>query len=274
MLCRGGSANRTLKVGKVSSSIAAVIMAGGKGTRLGQLGSLLPKCLLPLGNNATLLSRLIKQFQSAGIDKAAICCSPENHVQVEAFIEAAGEPTEKSLEKIHAVSCSNTQHGPLPALAEIAASLSAEWFLLCMADIFFQMRPYDNLTALVASQPDIDGFVITGADQMPVGGWGTGAVVCEGSSVRAISYRPFAPEQQLAGDIRQWSGSFLFRASLIADLLERVDEYHGAPYEAWLQGLLDRGARCEWIDAGPFVNVNSTREYEFLVHHDTAPYGH
>ncbi|RYD71152.1 MAG: hypothetical protein EOP84_25390 [Verrucomicrobiaceae bacterium] len=134
-----------------------------------------------------------------------------------------------------------------------------------MADIFFEQVPYDHLPSVVMNCPEFDGYLITGTDKMPAGNCGTGTVLCDRKSVRAISYIPFIAGQPLAEEIRQWSGSFLFRTDLIPDLLEHSREYHGMPYEAWLQGLLDRGARCAWIEGGPFINVNSAREYELLT---------
>lgn len=258
---------------KVSSSIAGVIMAGGKGTRFGQSGVLQPKCLLPVANNETLLSRQIHQLRRAEVASITVCCSQENHADIGAFLSAYRDSAGRPLQNVRAIPCPSTQLGPLPALAEVLSGNSAEWCLLCMADISFEQAPYSGLSAILASHTDIDGFVITGTDEMPAEGRGTGAVACEGKIVRAISYRPLELEQQVAREIRQWSGSFLFRAGLIPDLLKHVGEYHGAPYENWLQGLLDRGSRCMWIDAGPFVNVNSMREYEFLVPHTKDAHG-
>ena len=72
---------------------------------------------------------------------------------------------------------------------------------------------------------------------------------------------------------RRWSGSYFFREALVADLQSHLAEYRHSPFESWIQGSLDRGAVCTWVDAGPFVNVNSAEDYAFLASPRLTPTG-
>src|SRR5208337_2757455 len=77
-----------LKIGVSRAGVGAVIMAGGKGSRFGEFGRTLPKCLFPLPGEQTLLTRLMGQLHGSGIHRTTVCCSPENHSVVAAFLDA------------------------------------------------------------------------------------------------------------------------------------------------------------------------------------------
>jgi NDP-sugar pyrophosphorylase family protein len=247
------------------SDVAAIIMAGGKSSRFGALGQLLPKCLFPVLPDQTLLTRLADQMRLAGITQAAVCCSPDNAALIKPFLDGYRATSNQSGVDLKAISCPNSRGGPLPALQEALQSVSARWYLMCLADIFFDQAPFGAFASQLEDNKPFDGCLLTGTDLTSRNGCGTGAVACEGPVVRAISYRPFGPAQSIAGPSRRWSGSFFFRDKLVSDLSEHLGEYQQAPLENWVQGLLDRGAQCRWLEAGPFVNVNSVPDYQFLV---------
>ena len=248
-----------------AGDVAAVILAGGKGSRFGVLGQVLPKCLLPLPGGETLLTRLIGQLEQADIRRVAVCCSPDGAPLVESFLEhrrEAGGPTRGQL---WAVPCEASGLGPLPALAEVLSAVSAPRYLLVLADVVYAKGPFAVVTRPSSEETHEDGVLLCGADQLAADGAGTGFVRCSGTRALAISYRSVPPPRSPPGDLRWWSGGFCFRRRLVADLQEHVAAYRDAPLEDWIQGLLDRGARCECIDTGPFVNVNAMPDYRFLL---------
>lgn len=255
----------SLKIGASSAELEAVIMAGGKGSRFGEFGRKLPKCLFPLPGEQTLLTRLIRQLHCSRIHRITVCCSPENHSVVAAFLDAYRAKNECPGAEIKAVACVSTRLGPLPALAETLSTVSASWYLVCLGDIFFAEAAFNSFPGAFAQDSSVDGFLLTGTDETSPAGSGTGAVACKGTAVRAISYRPFPPEQIVSEEMRYWAGSVFFHANLADDLRRHVDEYREEPFETWLQGLLTRGSRFALIEAGPFVNVNSMREYQYFV---------
>lgn len=239
-------------------------MAGGKGTRLGELGRTAPKCLLPLPDGTTLLARLTNQLRGAGIDQIVVCCSPENHSQIKPPLDDYRATTGIPQTELKAVSCESCRLGPVPALAEAVSKVSARWYLLCLADIYFTETPFGGPAQRLADNPSLDGCLLTGVDQMTPDGSGSGYVASERGTIRAISYRPFGPEQTGTRQVHRWTGSFLFRSALISDLQANPAAYGGKPFEDWIMHLLAGGARCSFLDAGPFVNVNSAHDYQFL----------
>src|SRR3984893_14973068 len=62
----------------------AVIMAGGKGTRLHPYSALFPKPLMPLGD-MPILELLLRRMQKAGITDVVLAVNPLRHL-IEAFL--------------------------------------------------------------------------------------------------------------------------------------------------------------------------------------------
>lgn len=246
-----------------SSDIAAVIMAGGKGSRIGTLGQGKPKCMLRVGPE-TLLTRLISQLREAGIVQISICCSPENIGDITEFLEANPVATGLASKCVRAVSCVDCRLGPLPALAEVLSDVSSRQIWMCLADVYFTQSPFDRSPGNDEAI-DADGWLIIGRDEMLCDDGGTGFVSRDGMRIRGISYGPPTETVQANEEKLRWSGTFRFRSKLITHLRENLPQYVGAPLENWIQGLLTSDVHCAWKDAGGFVNVNASGDYQYLV---------
>jgi NDP-sugar pyrophosphorylase family protein len=246
-------------MGSASSDVAAVIMAGGKGSRIGTLGDGKPKCLLPVGRE-TLLTRLISQLREAGVTKILVCCSPENVGCIGTFLATTPLGEERD---VKVVACSACQFGPLPALEEILANVSADRVWMCLADIYFAQSPFKTASE-VHEWVDADCGLVLGTDESLREGRGSGFVSRDGGKVRAISYAAPIAKHWINENLR-WSGAFFFRSQLSGHLRENLTSYSGAPFESWIQGLLASEFSCVWKDAGGFVNVNAVDDYQYLV---------
>ena len=78
----------------------AVIMAGGRGTRLGPYSALFPKPLAPLGNEMPVLELLLRQLKAAGVTEVILAVNHLHHL-IRAFFgdgEALGLKITYSLE--------------------------------------------------------------------------------------------------------------------------------------------------------------------------------
>lgn len=76
----------------------AVIMAGGKGTRLHPYSALLPKPLMPLGD-MPILEILIRQLKAAGVNKVIVAVNHLRHL-IEAFF---GDGSKYGVELVYSV---------------------------------------------------------------------------------------------------------------------------------------------------------------------------
>jgi molybdopterin-guanine dinucleotide biosynthesis protein A len=252
--------------------VAAVIMAGGKNSRFGELSQAQPKCLLRLPDNETLLGRLLKQLRVAGISNTVVCCSDENFSLIHSFLCQYRARAGISDKEVEGAACARCRAGPLPALAEALSQVRAQWYLLCLADIVFAAEPFAKAmeqlslsdSGTVALGSGLDGLLISGIDQLRPDGTGSGFVKCEQKAVRAISYKAFGAKDSWGESCRHWSGAFLFRATLLSDGRNDPGQHGTAPFENWIQQLLENGAHCEWTDGGSFFNVNTRKDYEAM----------
>ena len=231
--------------------VAAVIMAGGKSSRLGGLGQAGSKCLLGLPDDQTLLSRLVSQLRMAQIGKTVVCCSSENFSAIDSFLHAHRARAGIPKAEVEAAVCDNCSVGPRPALAEALGKVRAPWYLLCLADVVFATPPFVKALGHL-SKRKVDGLLISGADQMGCDGAGSGFVDCEQRTVRAISYRPFGSRDLTVGRYRRWSGSFFFREELLLKHGNDLLKHRAAPFENWIQELLEQGAPAiQTVEPGP-----------------------
>jgi NDP-sugar pyrophosphorylase family protein len=236
------------------SEITAIIMAGGKGTRLSALAPNLPKCLLPIGRGETLLTRLMNQLGEAGVAQKVVCCSLENR---EAIHEGFGR------HEAAAIACENARFGPIPALAEAINAIPAPWYLMCLGDVFFE-KALPDLRAEWAC------CLLTGSTQIT----GSGFIAAKKELVQSISYQSIAAAD--GQQIHRWTGAFLFPREIACGLLKSFQGYQHAPFEKWIAAVLDSGAVCGWRDVGEFVNVNAPADYEQLLKsaHANLPASH
>ena len=58
----------------------AVVMAGGKGTRLGPYTALFPKPLMPLGDEMPVLELLLHQLRNAGVKEVILAVNHLEHL--------------------------------------------------------------------------------------------------------------------------------------------------------------------------------------------------
>lgn len=101
----------------------AVIMAGGKGTRLGPYTASFPKPLMPLGDEMPVLELLLRQLRAAGVEEVILAVNHLHHL-IRAFFgdgERMGLRIRYSLE--------DTPLGTAGPLAQVLGDLDETFFL-------------------------------------------------------------------------------------------------------------------------------------------------
>jgi NDP-sugar pyrophosphorylase family protein len=251
------------------TDVGAVILAGGEGSRLGPLGKLTPKCLLPLNDGTSLLLRLLDQLAKAGVRNVVIASNASNHERIREYSDAYAARLELTGMSVNPVACSKTPLGPLPALGEAALSLPTQTIIMCLGDIFFFRSPFPMLLDRMDTGQEFDGYLIAGRDEVSQDDGGTGWIACAGQRVKDISYPPF-PNSAGGTEIIRWSGAFAFSSGMAGGLRNEFERFSHTPLEHWVQSLVQRDSKIGWLDAGSFANVNSAREYELLLSRTSA----
>ncbi|MEY9748888.1 NDP-sugar pyrophosphorylase family protein [Bradyrhizobium japonicum] len=232
----------------------ALVLAGGAGTRIGGVGQYLPKGLLPVSQNETLLLRLLQQLREAGICNVAISTSPHHQPLLEAFIQNATRVWRdlKLNADLTVAVYSNEAHrwGPNPALSEaIGFFRRGQPVLLCLADIGFISNPFCRLfeserhemTLLMGPYRETQG----------------GVAHLEGLDVRALYYRWEEAESLDRLDLCNWTGAALISTTVLEEFVSICRRAKKAPLEEPLNALIRSGVIVRHSGVDEFVNVNT-----------------
>lgn len=129
----------------VKSRTLALILAGGVGSRLGGLGTAIPKCLLAVGSQ-TVLQRLLRQSLAAGVDGIVLSVSRRYEELISSFVRQLELPVEIR------VVAEATPLGTARALLSFAPMLRDARTLLVLGDEYFaDDAPFLDLRAELSS---------------------------------------------------------------------------------------------------------------------------
>lgn len=230
----------------------ALILAGGKGTRLAPLGEYLPKCLATVYNRP-LIDFQLRLLQSAGVNEITIAVG-----------EPYGAVLRESVRLLQRKLDVRLVVEPAPlgvaALFEASQQLRAEPFWLLLGDIYLeaeQLRPAelpDGKDALLLTRTFGDAAHIAAQ---------TANVVVDGE--RVIAVRDKSAPTAIKGDLG-WTGLAVVGPSLLARrtaILKWLDKRSGAAqfgdlFEAalWLGGSIS--ARPG--PTGAWININTPEQ--------------
>ncbi len=237
----------------------AVILAGGRATRFGDLSALLPKSMFVVSPFDTVLSRLLNQLVAARVSQIIVSTSPAYAPLLTEFVHAyCRARLDDTLRRYHTISVfSNQRHedGPIAGLIEVLHRHASEQYIVCLADILFESNPMPKLLEKGATSP----ITVVVSEHRPE----RGGVVFEGTSghVERFSYEP-TPRLE---DTRtwNWTGASLFNNPVAqACILASQDMRDLAPLETLFQYLVDRQVNCALATTGEFYNLNT---YDELV---------
>lgn len=80
-----------------SKRMKAVILAGGKGTRLGQVGQQIPKAMMDVGGRP-IVWHIMKLYASHGVEEFVVCCGHLGHVIRNYFVNYLAERGELTID--------------------------------------------------------------------------------------------------------------------------------------------------------------------------------
>jgi len=237
----------------------AVILAGGRATRFGDLSALLPKSMFVVSPFDTALSRLLNQLIEARISRIIVSTLPAYAPLLTEFVQAyCRARLDDTLRRNHTISVfSNQRHkdGPIAGLIEVLRRYASEQYLVCLADILFESNPMPKLLELGSASP----ITVVVSEHRPE----RGGVVFEGASghVERFSYKPTPRLENTT--MWNWTGTSLISNSVVHACIQAAQEMRDlAPLESLFQALVDRQFHCAVATTGEFHNLNT---YDELV---------
>ena len=246
----------------VDSSTIAIVLAGGTSSRVGSVGRILPKCMLPISSSETIITRLLCQLTSAGLCQIVVSASELHYDLFKAFLGGYAKESKNVAAGVDATIrlFKNAEHsgGPCNAFANILNKFQAKRYLLCLSDIVFIENPF------LSREPiKLDGDVILySRHHDPRQG---GVIISNRGTVSGLSYEPVDQTFEEGVKLLNWTGSALIRGSAVDAAANAGVALENRPLEALLSRLVQDRHSVRTIDAGSFFNINSMEDYQRLI---------
>src|SRR3989338_7362691 len=232
-----------------------LILAGGKGTRMGKMARYLSKCLLPI-NGKPLLQHLLDYLTQAKLNRVIISTQKEFKFSIQEVLTFTSPNLEITL-------IENEGHhiSVLDALKKVPAIVSiTEPFLILLSDIFYLKNPFLNIPfesckdALFGMRPikEFDSVA------QPQGIIRTN----EHSEILSITKTP----QSTAQKELRWSGMALCGNGFWTDFDEFAitsKNLQAFNLEDFFQFRIIKGRKLYAQENPPFININTPTELNF-----------
>jgi NDP-sugar pyrophosphorylase family protein len=213
----------------------AIVLAGGKGSRLYPYSATLPKPLMPLGN-MPVLELLLRQLRHAGIEEVVLAVNYLRHL-IEAFFGDGarfGIPIQYSVE-----------HEPLGTAGPMAAALDrmGEHFMLLNGDLLTSLDFREMMDSHLASTADVTIGVFEREVTIDFG------LIDVDSQMRMVDYREKPSHKQLIS-----MGVYVIRTAAVRQFV-KPDERLDMPQLLMTMMRAGRDLRCHrqdcvWLDIG------------------------
>jgi NDP-sugar pyrophosphorylase family protein len=254
---------------KIAAAVTAVVLAGGHGDRIGPIGRLLPKGLLPVSHSETLLSRTLRQLGEAGIPRVIVSTSPDQYSLLAAFVERSSailHGDEEIDTRIEVIRNPSHEWGPVAAFGEALTGVTRGKVLMCLGDIWCTPNPYGGL--LAAGLESGSALTVVPAMWTEALARGGAAYLRNGLVLRLCETVRTAPPIPEA-EVHLWIGAALLDVPFWTQAIEYASRIERAgPYpteEDMLNHLIDAGCRFAASTVDEFVNVNRISDLARLL---------
>lgn len=239
-------------------NVSAIILAGGLSSRVGKIGQIVPKCLLPVSRDETLLTRLINQLNEIKPEEIIISTSERQFEILSAAvrnIDSRGHnaPPRVILNPLHVL-------GPGPALGYALQQTNAALTVTCLSDIFFEHSPFrnigntENITLICSPLDSFSGGVVEHSKGVVSG--------------LIYSRAEFKPDP--AKSYHNWTGASII-GSHAKWTVENCCNVGSAPLEHLFIRSICSGITVRLIETGYFRNINTFDDYRrCLCREETA----
>lgn len=260
-------------------NILAVVLSGGIAKRFGNLGQLIPKALLPVSSQQTLLSRQL-DFLSALNVKTVVSTSPLLLGFYSCFIEQYNTLNSSiydgTISPIELVCNQRHKEGSIEAFYEVIQLFSQkkeQKYLMVLSDIFFESNPFlrqpldshiwcDNFNYLWVCNPfNKQDFYRN-----------TGIVEIRNNIVRQLYLQNQECLDVAVCNKLLWSGMALFKSSCLGKINAFIKKFESATEEALVNELINAGEEFKILHCPAFINVNRYPNWIEIINQSFPPH--
>jgi NDP-sugar pyrophosphorylase family protein len=229
----------------------ALILAGGKGSRLDPLGDYLPKCLATVYNRP-LIDYQLRQLESVGVKEVYVAVSTRHHAVIAESLACLERE-----QNIHLLE--EDKPAGIAALFEAGAHLPEKPFWLVLGDLFFGTPHFSAPT--LSHDEDLEAILFTRKyDSLELLSAETSNIVVEGDRVVGMLDKP--PVDRIRGNLGWYATAivtpaFLSRRQAILDWCaqNRPHAHVGDLFQAAIALGAQIGAAPG--PGGAWINVNT-----------------
>ena len=234
----------------MSDVTKAVILAAGRGTRMGELTKDIPKPMLPVGPKP-LLEHLLDTLRAVGIQQAGIVIGYRGELIEQHF---ARYPMPISWFR------QSELNGTAPAVALARDFIGSDPFLLVFGDIWCEANDYRGLINVLNEAPDIEA--VLGVRWVDDPWRGAAVYVDDDECVTQILEKP---PKGTSGTHWNSAGMYVFRPSIMQEI-DRVPLSPRGEYEiaSAIEQLIQRPCAVRyyaisgrWLDVGRPEDLNA-----------------
>lgn len=222
----------------------AIIMAGGKGSRLRPLTEELPKPMIPIINKP-IMQHIIELLKKHGITEIAVTVG----YMAEKIINYFGHGEKLGVELTYFV-----EDYPLGTAGSVKNALSFidDKVIIISGDAFTNI----NLTRLVRAHEKSEALATLATVKLR-DARGFGLVECD--EIGRITSFIEKPQMKIAGIVN--TGIYVLERKLIASLPDGFLDFGKDVFPNMQNGLFAYNARCYWSDIGTLASYYSTNYY-------------
>jgi len=222
-----------------------IILAGGLGSRMGNLFTVLPKCLLPVSKDDTLLTHVMNHLIRMNLDTIIVSTSEANFDIIRTFVTSL----RNIKKKVDLIVFKNQGHvdGPVAALQKVVSTWEKKSYILSLSDIVFLdkllIMPPPNRNWLLCS-PRITGR--------------SGVVATMGMFAKHLYYNSTeAPHEERMN----WTGTACFDRRVADILINLSNPSNFTNLEEFINSSIEFGNDWQIVMTSNFVNVNTFQDY-------------
>ncbi|HVX92813.1 MAG TPA: sugar phosphate nucleotidyltransferase [Candidatus Dojkabacteria bacterium] len=230
------------------NNVTVIILAGGIGSRLGTIGQIVPKPLMPIYDSILIEGNLL--YATTHFENVIVSTRPELLGMFKSYLKTIQTKNEWA-NRVKLISNSSHQKSSLDALSFLKSVINTEYFLLMFSDIYFLSDPFVNMPNKVEN--NILGLTkIVKKSNKKLG-------LAKTQNEKVISLKYDFLDEDLNNS--EWNGISIMKSNYL-QLLDTflIEQSTPIPEEDFINNLIFNDIIFKYILTPQFINANTNED--------------